>query len=311
MGHAWLGPALRVQSAAAVGLTAAFCLASLAGVRFGAGAQLALLLGGVVLTGFPHGAFDHLVARPVLAPRLGRSWAAPFLAGYLGLAGLVWLAWLLAPAATLAAFLAASVVHFGLGDAEDGLAPASVPRAVTVLAYGALPLLLPMALHPAESAPVLAALAGVPDPAMQQALHGAAWLLPLWTAAFAWVVAAAWRERRGVAERLATALCFVLLPPLLAFGLYFGAGHAVRHMLRLAAWHDPRDPRAAARWLARTAVPAGVVCAAGLGVLALAGRHTAVALLTPGFRMIAALTLPHMVVTAWLERAVPTRRNAY
>ncbi len=135
---------------------------------------------------------------------------------------------------------------------------------------------------------------------MQHALQGAAWLLPVWTAGFAWVVVAAWRERRGVAERLAMVSCFVLLPPLLAFGLYFGAGHAVRHMLRLAAWHDPRDPRAAARWLARTAVPAGVACAAGLG--ALARRDTTVTLLTPGFRMIAALTLPHMVVTAWLER---------
>lgn len=301
-GHRWLGPALRVQSWAATAVAAGFCAAALAGVRFGAGVQLGVLLGGIVLTGFPHGAFDHLVARPVLAPHLGRRWWAPFLAGYLGLAGLVCLAWWAAPAATLAGFLAASVLHFGLGDAEDGLAPSGVPRPVAVLAYGALPLLLPMALHPGEAAPVLAALAEVPAPLMQDALAGVLWLLPAWAAAFAWVVLAARRERRGVAERLATAAGFALLPPLLAFGLYFGAGHSVRHLLRLGAWHDPRDPRAAARWLARVVLPAGAACAAGLGALALLGQDTVADVLAPCFRVIAALTLPHMVVTAWLDR---------
>ncbi len=301
MGSVWLGPALRLQTAVAAGVMAAFCLASLAGWRFGAAAQLGVLLSGIVVTGFPHGAFDHLLARPVLEPWLGRTWSLLFLAGYVGLAGLVWLGWQTMPAATLAAFLAASVVHFGLGDAADGLAPARVPRAVAVLAYGALPLLLPMALHPAEAAPVLAALGDVSVPVMEHALHGTAWLLPAWWAAFGWVVIAAWRERRGVAERLVTAGCFVLLPPLLAFGLYFAFGHAVRHMLYLGAWHNRRDRVAAARWLARTAVPAGIVCAVGLAALAAAGRDTTVALLMPSFRIIAALTLPHMIVTTWLE----------
>ena len=301
MGRVWLGPALRLQTAVAAGVMAVFCIASLAGWRFGAAAQLGVLLSGVIVTGFPHGAFDHLVARPVLQPRLGRAWSLPFLAGYLGLAGLVWLGWQTMPAATLAAFLAASVLHFGLGDAEDGLAPTSVPRAIAVLAYGALPLLLAMALHPAEAAPVLAALAGVSVPVMEHALHGTAWLLPAWAAAFGWVLIAAWQERRGVVERLVTAGCFVLLPPLLAFGLYFAFGHAVRHMLRLGAWHSPRDRQAAARWLTRTAVPAGAACAVGLAALAVAGRDTTVTLLTPGFRVIAALTLPHMIVTTWLD----------
>lgn len=298
--HPGLDAAMRVQSAWAAGLMAGFCVAALAGVRFGAGAQVGVLLGGIVLVGFPHGAFDHLVARPLLRPRLGRWWWVPFGAGYVGLAGLVLLAWWAAPAVTLAGFLAASALHFGLGDAEDGLAPRRVPLAVSVLAYGALPLLLPMALHPAEAAPVLAALAGVPVEAMQDALATAAWMLPAWAAAFALVVSAAVRERRGVLERLAMAAGFVLLPPLLAFGVYFGAGHAVRHVLRLGAWHGG-TPRAAVRWLALTMLPAAAVCAAGIGALALLGRDTAADVLAPMFRVIAALTLPHMLVTAWLD----------
>ena len=68
---------------------------------------------------------------------------------------------------------------------------------------------------------------------MERALREAAWHLPIWMAAFGWVVFAAWWARRGVAERLVTSACFVLPLPLMAFGLYFAVGHAVRHMLRL------------------------------------------------------------------------------
>jgi len=298
--HPSLAKAMRVQSALAALLMAGFCAAALTGIRFGIGAQVGVLLAGIVLVGFPHGAFDHLVARPLLRPRLGRGWWLPFGLGYLALAGLVWLAWMLAPALTLAGFLAASVLHFGLGDVEDGLAPRRVPVALSVLTYGALPVLLPAALHPADAAPVLAALAETPVAAMQDALGAATWLLPIWCAAFALVVLAAVRERRGVMERLAMAAGFVLLPPLLAFGIYFGAGHAVRHILRLGAWHGG-SPRAAARWLASTILPAAAVCAVGIGGLALLGQDTAADVLAPMFRVIAALTLPHMVVTAWLD----------
>jgi hypothetical protein len=95
---------------------------------------------------------------------------------------------------------------------------------------------------------------------------------------------------------------FVLLPPLLAFGLYFCAGHAVRHVLRVGAWCDASNPSKAAWFLVRVMAPAGVFCAAGLGLLAWMGSATIVDLLAPCFRIIAALTLPHMIVTAWLDR---------
>ena len=48
-------------------------------------------------------------------------------------------------------------------------------------------------------------------------------------------------------------------------------------------------------------MPAGMVCAVGLAALAVAGRDTTVTLLMPSFRVIAALTLPHMIVTTWLD----------
>ncbi len=309
-GNGWLGPALRAQSLGATLLMAGFGLAAVAGVVPRSGGQVAVLLAGMVVVGVPHGAFDHLVARPRLQ-HLGRLWWVWFGLGYLGLAGLVWLAWAAAPASTLAVFLMGTVLHFGLGDMEDELAPAQVPRVVALLAYGGMPLLLPMALHPAQAAPVLAALAEVSASAMEAMLAGTAWLLPPWTALFAWTLVAAWRERRCVAERLATALGFVLLPPLLAFGLYFAAGHSIRHMLRLGAWHSPNDGVVATAWLARVIVPASLISGAGLSGLALWNPEVTEGILAPLFRMIAALTLPHMIVTYLLgQDARGERANA-
>lgn len=301
--HGWLKPALRAQTRGAALLLAAFCAAAAMGVRFGMAAQLAVLLGGMVLVGVPHGAFDHLVARPVLSPRLGPVWWVPFGAGYFGLVALVGLAWWVAPAWTLAGFLAGSIIHFGLGDVEDGLAPRAVPRWAAVVLYGATPVLLPIALHPDLAAPVLAGLADVSVPAMVAALHPVAWLLPAWAVAFGWVLWAAHREGLGVGERLLTAAAFIVLPPLLAFGLYFTAGHAMRHVLRLGAWYAPTDGRRAARWLLRTIVPWAAGTALVGVALAWRGEDLTAAVLVPAFRAIAALTLPHMIVTAWLGEA--------
>jgi Brp/Blh family beta-carotene 15,15'-monooxygenase len=298
--HRWLEPALRRQAIGASVVVAAFAAASAFGVRFDLGAQAAVLLTGMVLVGFPHGAFDHLVARRVLSPLLGRSWWMWFALAYLGLAFLVWSAWIAAPLMTLALFLAGSVLHFGLGDTEDGLAPVRVPRWASVLVYGSLPVLLPVALHPSAASPVLAALGGVSEAAMTGALSDTVWLAPLWLAGFAWVALAAWREGKDVALAAVTAAGFVLLPPLLAFGFYFGLVHSPRHLLRLGAWHDPHQPRRAVRWAAWTMVPAASLCAIGLAALAATAQDWSIDLLAPTFRLIAALTLPHMVVTTWL-----------
>jgi Brp/Blh family beta-carotene 15,15'-monooxygenase len=301
--HRWLDRALRWQARAASLAIASFIALAAGGLRFGLTAQMTVLLAGIVMVGFPHGAFDHLVARPVLAPRFGRLWWVPFGVAYVGLAGLVWLAWMLAPLPTLVLFLAGSVLHFGLGDVEDSLTPGTVPRWAAVLTYGALPILLPVAFHPLQAAPLLAAIGGVAAQPMVAALSLSFWLVPLWGAAFVWVCVKGKREGTSVIPTAITAAGFVLLPPLLAFGLYFGLVHSPRHLFRLGAWHDPADPRRAARWAARAVVPASMVCALGIFGIALTTQDVSIGMLAPTFRIIAALTLPHMIVTSWLGEA--------
>jgi Brp/Blh family beta-carotene 15,15'-monooxygenase len=150
---------------------------------------------------------------------------------------------------------------------------------------------------------VLAAIGGVAAPPMAAALSLCLWLVPLWAAAFMWVGVKAQPRGANAIPAAITAAGFVLLPPLLAFGLYFGLVHSPRHLLRLGAWHDPDDPRRAAHWAARVVVPASLVCALGLIGIALTAQHAWIGLLVPMFRIIAALTLPHMIVTSWLGAA--------
>lgn len=300
--RSWLRQSLYWQSVFVSGLIGGFCVLALVGIQFSLIVQIVILLGGMVVTGFPHGAFDHLVARSILAGPLGRRWWVLFVLLYCGLAGVVCLAWVWVPAITLLVFLSATVLHFGLGDIDDGLAPSGVPRMVTVLTYGGLPVLLPLAFHSSEAAPTLAAMAGMTTEVLLPMLSAARWLLPLWITGFIWVATARLSEHTGIVERSVMVCGFLLLPPLLAFGLYFGFGHSVRHVLRVGAWYDPYRPRVAAYWAMQVIIPASIFCSIGIVSLSLINPDITTGLIAPVFQIIAALTFPHMIVTSLLNK---------
>lgn len=290
----WLADAERLHLRVAALLVAAACALALAPPS--PSMQALLLLLGVALTGMPHGAFDPLVGERVLAARLGPRWWAIFGVAYLLLAGLVGLGWTLAPLFTLVLFLLASVLHFGLGDTEHARS-GTWERIAGVVARGGLPVLLPIALHPSEVAPILAALGHVGPPAMELALQQVPWLVVPWGFCFAM-----WLGRAGADETheaLALVAAFVLLPPLLAFAIYFCLCHSVRHLLRLGAMLSPGSARLAWVRVLRVGVPATLLCLAGGWLLAQGGVETA---LVPLFQLLAALTVPHMAVTLLLGR---------
>jgi len=297
--RSWLPQAERRHTQAATALIAATCLLTFAPP--GLAAQALLLLVGVALVGMPHGAFDHLVAAPLLRPRLGPGWWLWFGAGYLALAGVVGLGWLLAPAPTLAIFLLLSVLHFGLGDTEptgDRVTASPARRIFAVLARGGLPILLPITLQSATVVPILAALAAVDPVPMAAIVDASRWLLLPWAACvLVWLPGATAMERY---ETAAVSAAFVLVPPVLAFALYFCVCHSVRHLLRLGALLAPDNPRAASWRVLQVAVPAGVLCLVATPLLTLQGVEGAI---VPIIRGLAALTLPHMAVTSFLEPA--------
>ncbi|TNC11077.1 hypothetical protein FF100_20980 [Methylobacterium terricola] len=251
-------------------------------------AVLALVIG----LGVPHGALDGEVAKPFLAPRFGRAWFPVFAAPYLALTAAVLVAWRVAPDATLAGFLGLSVLHFGYEDAGPG-------RPVEALVRGGLPIALPALVQPDETARIFAV---VTDTAMP--------VLPVWWTILAWAwlgLALVWLCRRPsfdlLAELGALSLAFLVLPPLSAFGLYFVCLHAPRHMRALA--EDPaRAPRVDGMGRAVVlALPVfGLTLLIGLLLWPTYPQADAAArLLAVTLQLLAALTLPHLLLDRWVE----------
>ena len=244
----------------------------------------------IVVLGVPHGALDVEIGRNLLRGRIGGWWFPVFAGPYLLLVGSVLLAWRSAPEATLAAFLAASVWHFGTEDTGGGGWPA--------LFRGGLPVAVPVLLHPEATAGVFSAASGLAF------RHPPAWLT---AASILWLVSAfpiilRSRPRDLVLPGMLCA-AFAALPPITAFALYFVAVHAPAHTAALIR-HPSRAPRVrdeASAW--RLAAPTTVLTVAiGAALWPAYTGEAPVRLLCLALQLLAAFTLPHMILDAWLER---------
>lgn len=269
--------------------------------------QLSVLAAAVAVFGLPHGALDLALVRGAARDAPGALAAA--LGVYLAAAGSVVLLWLVAPVVALLGFLAVAVVHFGLGDTEDLDGPS---RAVETLARGGFAGIAPLVFHPETTRGLFALLVGSSSAAPLDAALAAL------TAPLAWVWAAALAValvgrivRRGpgwlpaAAELVLTACVFAVFHPLAAFLLYFSFVHSVRHVADLGAARFPDSPSRAGRWLLRESLPfTAATLFVGAGAWLAFGRTTDFdeAMLRLIFWGLSALTVPHMILTAWWHR---------
>ena len=257
----------------------------------------------IVLFGVPHGALDVEIGRTLLHRRLPRGWFPVFGGPYLALVGLVMLAWRIAPELSLAGFLILSVWHFGAEEAGgSGLA---------AWARGGLPIAMPVLARPDATARVLSAIAGVPmeAPPGWLMISSVLWLL----------VAAVWaagQDRRVLALPAVLCAAFAVLPPLTAFAAYFIGVHAPAHTAALIRKRTraPRVRDLAAAW--RLAVPTTLLTIGiGAALWPFATGVGEVRLVNLTFQMLAAFTVPHVLLETWLDRrdqpaARATRRRA-
>lgn len=264
-----------------------------------------------LLAGLPHGAVDHLVPRWWLGARAPRmpvvliTYAATVAGSYLAFQ-----AW---PLAAVIGFVIISGWHFGSGETgfSDLRAGRAVPhRVLRGLAHVTTALALPTLLHADAVLPLLSAVVQRPvelGPDARRALGAVAVL------AVGLVVAGVANElvagRRAEAIDLTLLLALaVLVSPLAAFGVYFGAWHSVRHLARtLVDAPANGDDLARGRLLpplarfAREAVGPALVSL----VVILALWHAA-----DGWRgfaagylaLLAGLTVPHLIVVGWADR---------
>ena len=276
---------------------------------------------GVVL-GVPHGAVDHLV--PWWTAVRSRSWPAlaALLAGYVGLGVAAFAAARVWPVPALLAFLTSSIVHFGTAESAVAALREARPRrpglrariaaTATGLAAGATVVVVPLAAWPATVRPVLLALAPGIGPLLDSGWSPWA-LAAVGVADAAALVSLALRARWVDAGELALlAALFLVVPPLPAFAVYFGAWHGLRHLLRLAAT-DPanttdlargRFARPVGRLARHTALPTLTVLAALVTIWTVPTLADRVApgLVASALALVFALTVPHLVVVALLDR---------
>ncbi|MCZ2805546.1 Brp/Blh family beta-carotene 15,15'-dioxygenase [Modestobacter sp. VKM Ac-2983] len=269
----------------------------------------AVALAGIVL-GVPHGAVDHMVPFWTSGRRPAAAALARVLAGYTAVAGVAVGALLLAPTTTVAVFLVASAVHFGRAEvvvsAEDAgrRVPGPGQDWWPTAAHGLAVVAVPLVLWPGPSADVLGRIAPgwqQPLPLAGRAALGLGCLVALVVALRLQVGAG---RRREAAELAGVAALFVVVPPLVAFGVWFAGWHALRHTERLVSLLRTTSPAggtwpALRRFAAHAALPTVVTLAA---VVVLAGGDTSAVAVSAALAVLVALTFPHVLTVQALDR---------
>ncbi|MFC7073730.1 Brp/Blh family beta-carotene 15,15'-dioxygenase [Halovenus rubra] len=293
--------------------------------------QFVPLVASVALLGLPHGAVDHLAPTRVRGrTATGRSFVAVG-ALYAVVGGLYAVIWFVVPIVGFVSFIMVTWLHWGQGEVHSllallGLEHLGTPsqRALTGLARGTLPMLVPLVAFPDQYQLIAKTLVG---------LFAASTLGPidivfsptgrfvvgllvttLLIASLAVGYHRATRRRDWIVDVAEVCLLvgfFALVPPILAVGLYFTCWHSLRHIGRLLAI-DPGARRAlnarqygtALARFGRDAAPLTAISLAFLGIF-----YWFVPV-SPGtlsewvglyLVLIAALTVPHVVVVTWLD----------
>lgn len=272
-----------------------------------------LVLAAIIITalGIPHGALDAVLGLRASS----RYGLLRVTSAYLALAAATLGAWMLFPPLALVGFLVISAYHFGRGDTS---VEASSPSALEIGVRGAVPIVLPIAFHCEDVTQVFAALTMLPDSRVASVLSilgpacAALWAL----GALVWVGRCARSSTPHthvwslVELAVLTACCYVM-PPLLAFAIYFSLWHSARHLITIDTVLTVQDGFDRAR-IVRNAIPillaTFVILGAAFAILAGAGLDPSTAGLQVVFIGLASLTVPHMAITRLLDAELETPR---
>jgi Brp/Blh family beta-carotene 15,15'-monooxygenase len=262
--------------------------------------------------GIPHGALDHLVTLPRTQPLK----MAIFIAIYVAIALLAiwailqWNVW------GFIAVVAMSSLHFGVGDSAfiaelDHLqSRASKPTNVWTYALtaGCVPVLVPL-----TNSRSTEALEQV-NPALinwHQGFDAEILIALTVVAAISTVTLLALKRYRDLLDLALLSSLVLIAPPLVAFATYFGCWHALRHTARLTSLlpasqrhHREGNSLAALRSAVLPGIPALIGTLVFVAILATVAQES----VTDRFLWLTlvtiwALTVPHMIVTARLDRA--------
>jgi Brp/Blh family beta-carotene 15,15'-monooxygenase len=260
--------------------------------------------------GIPHGALDHLVT----LPRTSAAKMAVFILIYVAVAIAAVVALLTWSVIGFIGVVVMSAVHFGIGDAAfiseiDRRSVDQKPfqKYLYAAAAGALPVVIPLVSEKSNSA-----LEKV-NPELLDWHQGLNNDLMLWTMVLTAIVLLRLVQKRRDGEAIDLVLLYLLAvtaPPLVAFAVYFGCWHALRHTARLTLTLPSSQAAFAEGNLKRAFIKAvlpGTPALIGTFVVAAAivifrGDSLDDQFLWVSLVVVWALTVPHMAVTARLDR---------
>jgi beta-carotene 15,15'-dioxygenase len=263
--------------------------------------------------GIPHGALDHLVTLPKTEPKK----MALFIIVYVAVAIIAVFGILKFNTVGFILVLFMSAIHFGIGDAafineidKRNDVSRKLNRWFYIPAAGFTPVFIPLVNSASTEA-----LASV-NPSLINWHQGLDFEILFTVSLFAILAIGAMvfgKRNREALDLIVLLLLAHLAPPLIAFAVYFGCWHAMRHTARLTL-ALPRSLENIAQgvlWKAfSNAVIPGLPALIGTflvaGLLAISGRDFTDEFFWMALVVVWALTVPHMAVTAKLDRAALT-----
>jgi len=263
--------------------------------------------------GIPHGALDHLVTLPKAQPKK----MAIFIVVYVAVAIVAVVGILKFSTVGFIFVLFMSAVHFGIGDAafineidKRNDVSRKLNRWFYIPAAGFTPVFIPLVNSASTEA-----LASV-NPALinwHQGLDSQILFIITVFAILAIGVMVFGKRNKEALDLIVLLLLAHLAPPLIAFAVYFGCWHAMRHTARLTL-SLPRSIENLTQGMLRKAflqavipgMPALIGTFVVAGLLTLSGQDFTDEFFWMALVVVWALTVPHMAVTAKLDRAALT-----
>ncbi|MFC7204786.1 Brp/Blh family beta-carotene 15,15'-dioxygenase [Haloferax namakaokahaiae] len=291
------------------------------------------LLLSIVVFGLPHGGLDHVTLSRGRGRDLSLRTLAVGGALYSLLAISYAIVWFVAPTAAFVAFLLLTWIHWGTGDlfpmvllVERTHLDTRLQRVFAAASRGAIPLVVPILAHPVTYRDAAVAVVRLFDPTISLAwLTAPTFRITLGLGFTALVLTALSAGRLGVSDAEARrswyydltetallVLLFVVLPPIVALGVYFPLWHSTRHLARIALLDDRTAGPLREGRVWRTALTLGydalpmtlgaLVIFAVLAVAVPAHLGSMQDLAGAYLVLLAVFTLPHTIIVTWLDK---------
>ena len=261
--------------------------------------------------GIPHGAVDNLTLTRTLATKERILGALT----YVTIAAVAALAIIMWPGVAFIAVLAMTIWHFGTGDVEATRELQDLPplrsrfRVPYAIALGSAPVLLPLT-SPAAVATLTAIEPRLAMLMSDQVIVGTRIaVLTLIVGCLLWLIQQG--DIRGAIELFALTVLGYVASPLIAFAVYFGFWHALRHTARLAQVSEGNVSVRSLLRVSRGGVPSliGFVAIVLILVTLFDPSLAMGPALWFGLAIVWGLTVPHMILVSRFDSRMRTERT--